>query len=114
MMTHCCGVPVGRGFEPVMWIVHRLRVVAGRSDFRNLFKGFWPGVMVAVALHIVALVRIAQTEFGPFGQGLCLLTWILLNAVLLLIVRRAALAAALSLGLIELLILVSQFKFKIT
>jgi phosphoglycerol transferase MdoB-like AlkP superfamily enzyme len=86
----------------------------GRADFRNLFRDFWPGAMAAAALHIIALIRIAQTEIGPFGQGLCLLTWILLNGLLLLIVRRAALAAALSLGLIELLILVSQFKFKIT
>ena len=97
-----------------MWSALRLRVFAGRAEFRNLFRGFWPGAMVALALHIVALIRIAQTEIGPFGQGLCLLTWILLNGLLLLIVRRAALAAALSLGVIELLILVSQFKFKIT
>ena len=78
------------------------------------FQGAWPSVVVTAGLHLFALIRIAQTEVGLFGQGLFLLTWILLNCTMLLLVRRAALAAAVSLGLIELLILVSQFKFKIT
>jgi hypothetical protein len=86
----------------------------GFSAWRHVFQGVWPGAIVTATLHLWALIRIAQTEIGPFGQGLCLLTWILLNCVFLLMLRRAALAAALSLGLIEFLILVSQFKFKIT
>ncbi|MFZ5693319.1 MAG: sulfatase-like hydrolase/transferase [Pseudomonadota bacterium] len=73
-----------------------------------------PGVLLAAALHLWAVIRILQTEFGLFGQALCFLTWILLNCLFLLLQRRAALSAALSLGLIELLILVSEFKFKIT
>lgn len=89
----------------------RLRIF---SVLAPALKGAWPWIGVTGALHLFALVRIAQTEVGLFGQGLCLLTWILLNCSVLLLVRRAALAAAISLGLIELLILVSQFKFKIT
>ena len=86
------------------------RLSAGRS----IFEGYGPGLLVAAALHLWIVVRVFQTEIGAFGQGLCLLTWILLNCLWLLIVRRPALAAALSLAMIEFLILVSQFKFKIT
>lgn len=86
----------------------------GFSASRRIFRGVWPGVILTAGLHLFALIRIAQTEIGPFGQGLCFLTWILLNCIFLLILRRPTVAAALSLALIELLILVSQFKFKIT
>ena len=81
---------------------------------RRALQGVWPSAVVTAALHLFALIRIAQTEIGLFGQGLCLLTWIFLNCVGLLLLRRAALAAAISLGLMELLIVISQFKFKIT
>jgi hypothetical protein len=84
------------------------------SALQRTLCGPWPSIAATGALHLFALIRIGQTEIGSFGQGLALLTWILLNCVLLLLLRRAALAAAISLGLIELLILVSQFKFKIT
>ena len=86
----------------------------GHSAIRRLVQGGWPGVILAAALHLWAIVRIFQTEFGAFGLTVCLLTWICLSCLFLLVVRRAALAAALSLGLVEFLILVSQFKFKIT
>jgi hypothetical protein len=86
----------------------------GFASLRRVFRGGWPGVILTAGLHLFALIRIVQTEIGPFGQGLALLTWILLNALFLLVLRRPAVAAALSLGLIEGTILVSQFKFKIT
>jgi hypothetical protein len=97
-----------------MSISGTLSRLRGSAALRRVFQGSWPGVIATAALHLWVLIRIAQTEFGAFGQGLGLLTWILLNCIFLLMLRRAALAAALSLGLIELLILVSQFKFKIT
>lgn len=84
------------------------------SALQRTLCGPWPSILATGALHLFALIRIGQTEIGSFGQGLALLTWILLNCVLLLLLRRAVLAAAISLGLLELLILVSQFKFKIT
>jgi phosphoglycerol transferase MdoB-like AlkP superfamily enzyme len=97
-----------------MWVADSLRAFAGRAGFRNLFNGFWPGFILAIALHAYVLIRIWQTEIGAFGQGLSLLAWLLINCIFLLILRRAALSAALSLGLIEFLILVSEFKFRIT
>jgi hypothetical protein len=92
-------------------ILSRLR---GFAASRRVFQGIWPGIILTAGIHFWALLRIGQTEFGFFGQCLCLLTWILLNCVFLLLLRRAALAAAVSLAVIELVILVSQFKFKIT
>jgi hypothetical protein len=86
----------------------------GFSALRRIFRGRWPGLVLTAGLHLFALIRLAETEIGPFGQGLCLLTWILLNCLFLLILRRPAVAAALSLALFELLILVSLFKFRIT
>ncbi len=81
---------------------------------RTLSEGFWPGSVLIAAIHLIALVRVLQTEFNPFAIGLCFATWLFLNCVWLLILRRPVIAAALSLALVELLILVSQFKFKIT
>lgn len=114
----CCAPVFGRGFEAAMEaamsvsaILSRLR---GFSAWRRVFHGPRPGLFLAAGIHLWALVRILQTEFGLFGQVLCLLTWILLNCIFLMLVRRGALAAALSYGVIELLIVVSQFKFKIT
>lgn len=97
-----------------MAILGTLSRLRGSPALRRVFQGPLPGAILTAAFHLYALIRIAQTEFGHFGQGLCALTWVLLNCVFLLLLRRAALAAALSLGVIELLILVSQFKFKIT
>jgi hypothetical protein len=104
----------GRGFEAAMAVSAILSRLRGFSASRRVFHGPWPGLFLAAGIHLWALVRILQTEFGLFGQALCFLTWILLNCIFLLLVRRAALAAALSYGVIELLIVVSQFKFKIT
>lgn len=104
----------GRGFEAAMAVSAILSRLRGFPASRRVFHGPWPGLCLAAGIHLWALIRILQTEFGLFGQGLCLLTWILLNCIFLLLVRRAALAAALSYGVIELLIVVSQFKFKIT
>lgn len=97
-----------------MWVADTLRAFAGRTGFRKFFNGLWPGIGLALGLHGYVLIRIWQTEIGIFGQGLCLLTWLLLNCVFLMILRRAALAAALSLAMVEFLILVSDFKFRIT
>jgi phosphoglycerol transferase MdoB-like AlkP superfamily enzyme len=74
----------------------------------------WLSAALTVLLHLWVLFRIAQTSDSAFHQGLALLAWIFLNCLFLLITRRAALSALLSLGLVEFLILVSQFKFKIT
>jgi hypothetical protein len=94
------------------------------TDFSRLSRRFPPlqsfftaqGLVLALtaAIHVAALVRLFQTEIGLFAQSLFLLAWIALNCVWLLILRRPAVAALLSLAMFEILIAVSQFKFKIT
>lgn len=81
---------------------------------RAVSARFWPRAILVAAFHLIALVRIAQTETGSFAIALCLLVWVFLNCLWLLLLRRPAVAAALSLGMVEFLILLSQFKFKIT
>jgi hypothetical protein len=74
----------------------------------------WIIYTITGGLHTFAFVRIAQTEYGLFAQVLAVAAWLSLNCLWLLIFRRPAVAAILSLGMVELLILVSAFKFKIT
>jgi len=71
-------------------------------------------VAVAVLLHLAALACLFLTEADLFGKVLFLLTWGLLNFVWLLLLRRPAIAAALSLLVVVTVILVSRFKFDIT
>jgi phosphoglycerol transferase MdoB-like AlkP superfamily enzyme len=71
-------------------------------------------LFVILALHALALVAMARTEVGPFAFTLYLLTWALLNFVWLAILRRPAMAALISLAMIETIIRLSYFKFEIT
>jgi hypothetical protein len=94
------------------------------SDFSRLSRRFpalqslstsqWPALALTAAIHLFALVRLYQTEVGWFAQSFYLLVWISLNCLWLLLLRRPAISAALSLAMFELLIAVSLFKFKIT
>jgi len=63
-----------------------------------------------VALHLAALAILLATESTLVSRGAYLLTWGLLNCGFLLLLRRPAVAAALSLALLTVLILLSQFK----
>ncbi len=65
------------------------------------------------ALHIAAAITLYRAEYGEFAGTLALLTWGLLNFVLLMVLRRPALSAAVSLATIAGLIAASQFKFGI-
>jgi hypothetical protein len=65
------------------------------------------------AIHAAALVAIYLTEYGPFAVTLALTTWVFLNFFLLIVLRRPAMAAALSLVMFESVIVLSQFKFSI-
>lgn len=84
------------------------------SALQSLSSSQWPALAATAAIHLFALFRLYQTEIGWFGQILYLLVWISLNCLWLLILRRPAISAALSLAMFELLIAVSFFKFKIT
>ena len=97
-----------------MSITDFLRSSRRFPGLRAISEGFWPGALLTAAFHLIALVRIFQTETSLFAIGLALLIWGFLNCLWLLLLRRPAIAAFLSLGMVELLILVSQFKFKIT
>jgi len=70
--------------------------------------------VLLVAPHVTAFVCLFLTEYGPLAQSLAFLGWGFLNCLLLLLLRRPALSAALSLALIVIVILVSRFKFGVT
>lgn len=67
-----------------------------------------------VCLHFGAFLSLYRTEHGAFATVLFLLTWGALNAFWLIVLRRPAMAALVSLGLVELIIVVSRFKFDVT
>ena len=54
-----------------------------------------------------------STEYGFVGITLALLAWVFVNCLLLLVLRRPGVAAALALVLVVLLIVLSRFKFDI-
>jgi hypothetical protein len=66
-----------------------------------------------VAIHGAALAAIYLTEYGPFAASLALLAWAFLNFFWLIVLRRPAMAAALSLVMFESVIVLSQFKFNV-
>ena len=68
---------------------------------------------VIAAMHVVAFVIMALTEFGWISAVLALLFWAFLNFAFLVALRRPGIAAALSLGVITILVVLSQFKFSI-
>ena len=69
------------------------------------------GPALAVALpHLAAFGVMMNTEPGAMPRLFFLLSWALLNATLLVVLRRPALSAALSLAMLTLLVLLSQFK----
>ena len=65
---------------------------------------------LVAAFHLAALIVMVQTEAGLLSKTIFLLTWGLLNFFWLSVLRRPAIAAALSLALIVALIQLSQFK----
>lgn len=65
---------------------------------------------LVAAFHLAALIVMVQTEAGLLSKAIFLLTWGLLNFFWLSVLRRPAIAAALSLALIIALIQLSQFK----
>src|ERR1044072_2517800 len=70
------------------------------------------GARVALwaALHLAALVILLLTESRPVPQLAFLLSWGFFNFSWIVLTRRPALAAALSLAFLVLLILISRFK----
>jgi hypothetical protein len=73
----------------------------------------WAGIALVVGLHFAALLTMHWTEDRWFTQAVYVLVWGFLNGVFLLVLRRPVLSAALSLGIVQILIVLSQFKFSI-
>jgi hypothetical protein len=65
---------------------------------------------ITIVLHLAALGLMAWTESTAVGNAAYLLAWGLLNCFWLAVLRRPAAAAALSLTLFALLVLLSRFK----
>ena len=82
----------------------------------RLFDATWASraqvtrVAVLVALHLAALAILIGTEARPVPQLAFLLSWGFYNFCWIVLLRRPAVAAALSLAFLVLLILLSQFK----
>ncbi|MET0705612.1 MAG: sulfatase-like hydrolase/transferase [Tardiphaga sp.] len=71
-------------------------------------------VALIAALHALAIHVLVSVEYGPFAISVALLTWALMNCLFIAALRRPGIAAALSLLLITVLIVLSQFKYGIT
>ncbi len=88
-----------------------------RFGLAALRRSSWPervSAALTVALHLAAVGLLASVEYGPFAVSLALLSWGLLNFLLLAILPRPSIAAVLSLALLAVLIVLSQFKFGVT
>ena len=66
---------------------------------------------IVATLHAAALVIMVMTEVDLVSKGAFLLGWAVLNYFWLGVLRRPAIAALLSLAIIVVLILLSQFKY---
>ena len=83
----------------------RAAALAAASQSRRLWGG------IVLLLHFAALTVLFMTEVGLFALALAVLVWLFLNCVWLIVLRRPAIAAMLSLIMVCGLIAVSQFKF---
>jgi hypothetical protein len=72
-----------------------------------------PAIGLLAAIHAAALFAMFWTEYDWLDRLTFLLIWGMLNGFWLAVLRRPALSAALSLTLVALIIVLSQFKFSI-
>jgi sulfatase-like protein len=88
---------------------------AGRlTSLQPLPISTWVWFAAVAALHIAAFVLLWLTEYELYHAALFVLAWGLFNFIWLVVLRRPGLSAALSLGMVCGLILLSQFKAGIT
>jgi hypothetical protein len=80
------------------------KAAAGRDALR---------IGLIAAFHLAALILMLLTEGAAAQKVVFLLAWGLLNGFWLAVFRRPGIAAALSLAMISILILLSQLKFKV-
>ena len=82
-----------------------------RAESRGIRFFALAGLIVAV--HLAGLVVLLTTEYGPFAITLSVLAWVFVNCLLLVVLQRPVICAALALALIVILIALSHFKFGI-
>src|SRR5579862_7505280 len=85
--------------------LHQKSILAARAQ--GLRR---PGIVTIAALHLTALGLLIWSEAGLVPKAAFVLAWGVLNFWWLLWLRRPAASAALSLAMIVILILLSQFK----
>src|SRR5437870_848396 len=74
----------------------------------------WLRIAAVAALHLAALGVLWRTEYDLYGAALFLLAWGAFNGFFLVLLRRPAISAALSLAVFSIVIVLSQFKSTIT
>src|SRR5215470_17746130 len=84
------------------------REAGPRFSWRNA-----AGIACVTTLHLGALYALFITEYGPFAITLSLLAWLFANCLILVVLPRPGIAAALSLVATVVLIAFSRFKFDI-
>jgi len=89
-------------------LTSRWAAAAGAATWRDAMR-----VGLVAAFHVAAFGIMLATEFAPEQKGGFILTWGVLNFFWLMLLRRPAIAAALSLAMVVLLIQVSELKYKV-
>src|SRR5215510_16378529 len=92
---------------PALAYLSRRFLPASRGDRHTL------GVALVVCLHLAALGILIWSEIDFVARIVFVLTWGLVNFTFLIVLRRPAIAAALTLMLAVILILLSRFKHDI-
>ncbi|HKU05072.1 MAG TPA: sulfatase-like hydrolase/transferase [Bradyrhizobium sp.] len=90
----------------------------GKAEAGREASGTWTwrnriGVASVAVLHLTALYALFSTEYGPFAITLSLFAWLFANCLVLVLLPRPGIAAALSLVATVVLIAFSRFKFDI-
>jgi phosphoglycerol transferase MdoB-like AlkP superfamily enzyme len=86
----------------------------GRLPLREALGPHWLMHVAPLALfHFAALAIVLWSEITPLSMAVFALTWGCVNFLWLTLLRRPALAAALSLMLFVILIMVSRFKYDV-
>jgi len=97
-----------------MSITNWSRTAPSLTDLRTFIASSRPWLAVIVGLHLIAAALLWWTEYEAVHFALFILAWGLFNFAFLVVLRRPALSAALSLLLFYGLIAISQFKVGIT
>ncbi len=92
---------------PALAYLSRRFLPASRGDYHAF------GLVLVAALHLAALAILIWSEIDFVARLVFVLTWGLVNFTFLIVLRRPAIAAALTLMLAVILILLSRFKHDI-